>query len=302
MEDKYKNLEQFFNINLEIKNLMFKCAPSESDNYNTDSRIKYGDKLYFAIEDIKDLFLIILNDLNLNHLKKDILELFKNYQKELLKCNYSFKDMSSFYQKCFSNMNEALINKTKEELVGYYLFNSVEAVISDAKSINELLHVFHSYVLNNENIYQSVPSLMERELLNGETITLRGKQNNIAKDLFINLPANLNLGITDIVAFQNKIIMMVRDLGHALTIEIDIDNDKCMVRYFIPKVCNYEMAKNLKGINEVKEDVRFANGQFLCNTNELSNELYTFLEKVPTDRYLPEFNNWFNIEENTMSR
>lgn len=302
MEDKYKNLEQFFKINLEIKNLMFKCAPSESDNYNTDSRIKYGDKLYFAIEDIKDLFLIILKDLNLNHLKKDILELFKNYQKELLKCNYSFKEMSSFYQKCFSNMDEALITKTKEELVGYYLFNSVEAVISDAKSINELLHVFHSYVLNNENIYQSVPSLMERELLNGETITLRGKQNNIAKDLFINLPANLNLGITDIVAFQNKIIMMVRDLGHALTIEIDIDNDKCMVRYFIPKVCNYEMAKNLKGINEVKEDVRFANGQFLCNTNELSNELSTFLEKVPTDRYLPEFNNWFNIEENTMSR
>lgn len=302
MEDKYKLLEQFFDINLKIKELMIKCAPTENDNYNFDSRIKYGDKLYFAIEDIKDLFLKILENLNLNHLEKDILKLFKTYQKKLLFCNYSFKRMASFYQKCFSNMEIELIQKVKEEFVGYTLFNSINGIINEAKSINELLHVFHSFVLNNEYFYQSIPALMQRELLNSETVTLRGKQNDIAKDFFINLPVELNLGITDIVAFQNKIIMMVRDLGHALTIEIDIDNDVCIVRYFIPKVCNYEMAQNLKGIEGLKKDTRFASGKFLCNTCDLSNELFDFLEKVPTDRDLQTNSKRSTDSENNKTR
>ena len=41
---------------------------------------------------------------------------------------------------------------------------------------------------------------------------------------------------------------MARDLGHALTIEIEIENTKAHVSYFILKVCNIDMINNLKRI------------------------------------------------------
>ena len=293
MDDNLKNIETFFKLNMEIKKLMFKCAPNDTDNYNIDFRIKYGDKLYFALEDMLDYFKKLFNILNINHLNNDLENFFKNLQSELFKCDYNFNKLKAFYQTRFSNMDLNLINKVKETFVGYSLFNSIESVFSDAKTINELLHVLHSYILNNENIYQSMPLLVEREILNGENIKLYGKQNEIAKNFFQNIPVDLNLGNTDIISLDNKIIMMIRDLGHALTIEIDIENNKCMVKYFIPKMCNPKKVKLLKGINKINENVRFANGQFECNIEDLNTTLYTFLDMVPTDNDMFLEGGWY---------
>jgi len=302
MEENFKNIDNFFKLNLEIKNIMLSCAPNESDNYNMDSRMKYGDKLYFALEDIKDIFLKLFNILNINHLEDDLNKLFKQYQEELLNSNYSFKKMSDFYQNNFSNMNPELINKIKDTFVGYSLFNSLESVFNDAKSINELLHILHAYILNNEHIYQSMPVIQKREILNGEQITLYGKHNPIAKNVFNNIPVDMDLGTTDIVSFDNKIIMMIRDLGHALTIEIDIENDLCMVRYFIPKVCNPSKARELKGVNPIKDNVKFANGRFECQKDDLVFELYDFLGKVPTDKDMFTLGGWYYNEDETVRR
>ena len=292
-----ENLETFFKINLEIKNLMLKCAPNEQDNYNQDFRIKYGDKLYFAIEDMHDDFKKLFRMLNISHLDDDLKIFFKTIQSELLECGYSFNKLKKFYQTRFSEMDLQLITKIKETFVGYTLFNSIESVIGDAKTINELLHVLHSYVLNNENIYQSMPIIVERELLNGENIKLHGKQNNTAISFFQNIPVDLNLGETDIISLDNKIIIMIRDLGHALTIEIDIEDNKCMIRYFIPKICNPQKVKLLPGINAINENVRFANGQFECKLDELNSILYSFLDMVPTDHDMFLEGGWYYDNE-----
>ena len=302
MEEQLKNIKTFFKLNLEIKNLMAKCAPNGTDNYNMDSRMQYGDKLYFAIEDIKDLFIKLFNILNINHLSDYVDKLFKGYQEELLSCNYNFKKMKDFYQNCFSNMNPQLVYKIRDTFVGYYYFNSLESVIGDAKTINELLHVLHAYVLNNEHIYQSMPIIQQREILNGSQITLYGNINDTSKKLFNNLPVDLDLGPTDIVSFDNKIIMMIRDLGHALTIEIDIENENCMVKYFLPKVCNPSMARNLKGVNPIKDNVKFATGQFECNKEDLGILLYDFLGKVPTDKDMFTLGGWYYNEDETVRR
>lgn len=293
MEDNFKKLELFFKINLEIKNIMVKSAPSSEDNYSTDSRIKYGDKLYFALEDLKYLFERLFKILNNEYLVNHLDKLFSHYHEELLACDYSFKKMEQFYQNNISNMNKELLDEMKKTFVGYTLFNSLGSVIGDVKTINELLHALHSYVLNDENIYQSMPIISQREILNGESITLYGTNNKIAKDIFDNISVDADLGITDILAFDNKIMMMVRDLGHALTIEIDLEEDKCMVRYFIPKVCNYIKANKLKGINKVKETDNFANGQFECSKEEITSTLLDFLSNVPTDKDMFELNNYF---------
>lgn len=301
MEENFKNIETFFKLNMEIKKIMVKCAPNEEDNYNQDFRIKYGDKLYFAIEDLRDYFHKILQLLNNKHLEKDLDSFFELMQLELLNCGYSFEKLKKFYQSRFSDMNLDLLNKIKDTFVGYTMFNSIESVINDAKTVNELLHIFHSYVLNNEYIYQEMPLLIERETLNGEKIKLYGKQNQNATNFFQNIPIDLNLGATDIVSFDNKIIMMIRDLGHALTIEIDIEDNKCMVKYFIPKICNPEKAKLLKGINNINDNTNFANGQFECNIDDLNSNLYTFLSMVPTDADMFLEGGWY-YEANNLKK
>ena len=76
---------------------------------------------------------------------------------------------------------------------------------------------------------------------------------------------------------------MIRDLGHALTIEIDIEDNKCMIRYFIPKICNIDMINSLKGVKKVKKGDNYTVGMFECTLEKLPFELVDFISKVPTD-------------------
>lgn len=199
-------------------------------------------------------------------------------------------------------MNKELVNKVKNSFAGYTLFNPIGEVLIDAKRMNELLHVFHSYMLNNEFFYQNLPVLGRFKNNIGEDITIHGKNNNeLAKSLFSNFPKELDAGITDIVSLDNKIIMMIRDLGHALTIEIDIENDKCIVRYFVPKICNPLKAKELKGVREIKENEKATSGMFECNKKELLYELYKFISMVPTDNDMFTYGGWF-AEKNNVSK
>ena len=293
MEENLKNIEKFLKLNLEVKDLLLKSAPNEEDNYNLDSIAKYADKLYFNLLELKDMFFICCDLLQISYIKENLDKLFKKYQKDLLDCGYNFDKLKSFYQTNFSEMNLELRDKVKEVFVGYTMFNSVSSVFEDINSMNDLLHVFHTYLLNNENIYQKMPIIARVRNNIGEDITLYGKNDNeLAQQLFKNFPLQLDAGTTDIVAFNNKIIMMIRDLGHALTIEIDIEKDKCMIKYFIPKICNPLKASNLKGINKIKEGARAANGMFQCDIEDLSYELYEFLGNVPTDSDMLTYGGW----------
>ena len=293
MEENFKKIETFFKLNLSIKKELLRVAPNESDNYNMDTRIKYGDRLYFSLQDIEGYFLNILELLNLSSLEPQIKKMFQHYNQELLKCDYSFQKLADFYKTNFSDMQMELIDKVNYSFVGYTMFGGqIGLVLSSAKTINELLHIFHAYLINNENIYQRTNVIAKKLITNGEEITLYGRANNISQAIFDEFPLDLDVGITDILSFQNKILIMIRDKGHALTIEIDFDNDKSLIRYFIPKICNPLKVNELKGINKVTRNVRFASGVFECDTIDLPKELYNFIENVPTDDDMFTYGGW----------
>ena len=63
----------------------------------------------------------------------------------------------------------------------------------------------------------------------------------------------MDVGWTDIVSMEKKMLMMVRDRGHALTIEIDKEEAGAVFKYFIPKLCNRDMIEKLPGINKITE-------------------------------------------------
>ena len=154
-----------------------------------------------------------------------------------------------------------------------------------ATSINEILHFIHSYIINNENILQSIPLIDKKENEFEYPINFRGVKSPVFFQLYQNFPTNIDVGWTDMVAINDrKMIMMVRDRGHALTIEITLNNDIARVEYFIPKLCNIEMINQLPGItNKVNEDSVGATGIIEVPINDLSTVLFNFISKVPTD-------------------
>ena len=66
-------------------------------------------------------------------------------------------------------MSLDLIQKVNNEIKEYYLYVNVESLISKASSISEILHIFHSYVINNVNILQSCNLLNQIKLYGVKT-------------------------------------------------------------------------------------------------------------------------------------
>ena len=86
-----------------------------------------------------------------------------------------------------------------------------------------------------------------------------------------------------VVVNDNKLLIMIRDIGHALTFEITVNEKVCEINYFIPKICNAHMFNLLPGVNRVNENSLGAIGKFNVSVDELPNTLYNFIKKVPKD-------------------
>ena len=116
-------------------------------------------------------------------------------------------------------MELQFVDAVKASCVGYAFNGSLP--INMVSSINEMLHLIHAYVVNNNNILQSLPPLAEKQNDYGYPIALRGTATEISQKLFDDFPKDLDVAWTDIVSIDDKkILMMVRDRGRALTIEI----------------------------------------------------------------------------------
>jgi hypothetical protein len=174
------------------------------------------------------------------------------------------------------------INAVKEECVGY-TFGGVSSA-KNAKTINEILHFMHSFILNNEQILQSIPLIDKKENDYKYPILLRGVKVPAFEQLLALFPNDLDVGWTDMVAInERKLLMMVRDRGHALTIEITLNLQTARIEYFIPKICNVDMVNNLPGINKVNQDSVGATGIIEIPISDLPNTLFSFISKVPMD-------------------
>ena len=287
MEDGLNNMEKFLKYNLEIKKILYDVTPKDMDRYNKEAIMEYSDKLFKALNDIEYYMNSILTSFSFSENDKNYLKNFiKTLKQELIKCGYYFNKLSTFYEVCFANMTEELVNEVGENCVGYYLFGGVP--LSKAKSLNEILHIIHQTIINDEKNLNSLPKLREKKNKEGWLISLYGRDRIIANKIFNGFPLELSCGHTEIVSLNNdNVIMMVRDRGHALSIEIEKENDKYYVKYFIPKICNVDMVNNLKGVRKVTKNQKFTTGIFETNINDLSFNLVDFISKVPTDDDIP---------------
>ncbi len=288
-----KNLEtlkNFIKTDLSIKNDLLELAPNKTDNFDESSKINYIDKLYKSLKDLEFDFKSSLKGFNFDDkINESLTEFFNKEKEKLAISSYNNINCNEIYQNNFSDMSKTFIEDVKKTFVGYTSFNEndLNTSIKEAKTINELLHTCHSYIMNNQSILSSITKISEKQNQFKYPISLYGEQTKAAEELFNNFPMDLDVGWTDIISLEDQIFMMVRDRGHALTIDIDTSKDDYLVKYFVPKLCNEEMIKALPGINKDNISQNGASGCFQCKNTEFTNKLFSFIEKVPTDNDMP---------------
>jgi hypothetical protein len=291
-----KKLENLFESDNSIKKTLGSLKPDEQLQSNAaDGLINYSDEASKKIESIRGTLLQICNDFKLPYAYY-INEKFDGYQDDLLLSTDSYGHMLEFYKNDVTDMSPKLINSVNTEFMGYSAFVNDLKAMKSAKSINEILHVIHSYITNNENIYHAVPDVLTKTLANGSSVSLRGVKEPLGESIVKAIDSNLDIGDTDILTIKDvncegtyHYYMMVRDVGHALTLELTPTNKGYQLNYFIPKICNYDMINKLPGVSKVKIGDMYAVGEIpnSINNNEVPNAINEFIKKVPTDNDMP---------------
>lgn len=278
-------LQHFFEVDVRIKKEMLNMAPpTESGYLDENSVCKYADNLndslIYIFSELKSVALDVFGDNS--PVFNRVLYLEKNIKNNFYNCGLDINKLRNFYKNCISNMEPTFVNEVKANCVGYSLFGTLP--LNRTNSINEVLHLIHSFVLNSESILQSIPVLEQKVNSDDYPIVLRGVSTDVFKQLFEQFPTNLNVGWTDMVSLnEKKLLMMVRDRGHALTIEVTLNDNIARIEYFIPKLCNIDMINALPGVNKVNQNSVGATGVIETDINYLSQTLFTFISKVPMD-------------------
>ena len=284
---KIETFNNFFESDMKIKNTLVKLAPSKIDDCDESSRIDYIDKLYKSLKDLEAEFLLSIKKFEFGpEVDLAIKEYFEKVKETFLIKKYEKGICQKLYVSQFSMMDKKFVEEVKKECVGCTMneTNDLVQLIQKAKTTNELLHAIHSYIVNNENLLESMQLIGKKENTIGELIALYGEENPIAKKIFDKFPLEMDCGFTDIISLKNKVLMMVRDRGHALTIDINIsEQGDIEVRYFVPKLCNQKMIEELPGINKSGITENGASGFFVSSEDEIEEKIFAFIEKVPTD-------------------
>ena len=265
-----------------IKKNIVSSIPDETNFYDEHALMKYGDQLSDILNQIQYLFLKIDKDFNLG-LHDYIINLFNKYQDKVITASNDYEKMEQVYKEIFANDRESFTEQVNSEFYGYSTQNKLDT-LKKAESIDELLHAIHRYIITNEKVYKSLPIIASRELENGEAINLYNNDLVLGKQIFNNFPLKLNIGETSILNINdNHVLMMIRDVGHALTIDINKDDKYYHINYFIPKICNYLMVNQLPGVDLVKQSSKYARGNYTVTESTLLFNIYNLIQNVPTD-------------------
>ena len=287
MNENYENLDKFFKIDLKIKDLILKTKPNEK-TYDTRGAIKYVDNLIKELDTIKDYFFWVIDTYNMSPYLKDVINNSLNeYNEKLLNSNYDYDKLTRIYQECILKMTVGLEKELQKNLFGYNINRKEVKSFEKCKTINDYLHAFHFYIVNNEKIFHSMPIIDRKINKDDEPIILFGKENDLSRDLFNKYPVELGTGEVDILSFDDHLLMMIRDVGHALSVDSTIENDNIRVSYFVPKSCNIEKVNKLKGVTKLdpltSDMFSPTNGEFICIKEDFTNEIIDFISNVPTD-------------------
>jgi len=206
-----------------------------------------------------------------------------------------FSQLKEIHERYFSYMRPEITKEISTKISGYYMFKDIDfsEILNKTQSFSELLHLAHSRVLADEDLFSKLPKWDSAS--KPLEYDAYGEESKPAKKIFsyikeqsqtvidnqspIQIPEILHL-----LSVDNTIQLMVRDFGHALTIEIDTSRSKsALIKYNVPKVFDGTKANQLPGVDKVIPN-QGATGKFESSYEDLAKNIFDFILKVPTDK------------------
>lgn len=311
---KLETLRDFFKIDDKIKGLVKSSSPSTPNEIDYNDSSIYADKLFSKLNQMKLPFEDLAEKMDILGLPgKSILDKSQEISEETKKTileesRGDFYKLAEIYRKKFSQMNPELSTEISGKIKGYYLYKVFDYsdILNKTESFNDLLHLAHACVLNDENLFSQLPLLdsTKKEGDNNDSYgySAYGEKNENATKIFDYLKEQLqanNLSeekieipsLLQLLSVDNSIQLMVRDFGHALSIRIDISKPhSAYIEYNVPKIFDGIKANQLPGVEKIKPA---AQGEFLADTGvkgrfessyeDLAKNIFDFILKVPTD-------------------
>lgn len=287
------DLDRFFKIDICVKELLHGLAPMSSDTYSSEARFAYGERLYSSTNDFYYYFEIIMSILNCD---EEIVSCVKSFltsiRKRITDCNYDFTKLENCYNECFADMKEDTTKLIKETFADS---DDVFVPLQSCTTINELLHLFHTYLLTQEKFYLQVPLICEKECSKGK-IYLRGKFSEEGRALFDGFP-NLNFDSTQVVTTYNpfKIVVFIKSDSSSLNLDISFDEDIVWISYHILGINDLDRIRKLPGIERLEDEDISARGLFMSDKKFFVKKINDFIEKV-------SFSKEENISQNLCSK
>ncbi len=288
--DDLKKVENLFDYNLKVKKLLSDIVPNPTDFYSDYDTFNYIEDLKDSLSKIETYINKMMLDYKIPH---SVLISFNNQMKQLKRKvkSWSFKRITKqgytatldFISSNITYMRPEFVEAIYENFAAFHGCN--ENQVLKPITINEYSHFVHSYVINNETFYSSVPIVSSvKNDSKWKEVNLRGRESELGNQLYVAiLNSSIESDRLEIINLDKKIIIMAKDLGHAAIIEIELtDKDKIFVKYFIPKNTSMEKMSLLKGIYTNKKG--FATGSFQTTKDKIITDVCTLMQGIPTDK------------------
>lgn len=275
--DELNKITTFLQYDLKLKKLMVDCAPD-----NSDDLVSASDEISKALKEM-EIYLIDINKLHSCINESEVKVRMLKLQTELAECD-TIDKLKKFYRVKISDISSDFIDKVNTQSIGYYPSRSLP--INEAESINEILHAIHHDLVNDEKTYDNLPLIAEKNISEDERYKLKmyGNKNSVADAIFDMMSPSLGAGETKFLTInENEMIMMVKDKGYATTLEIEKEQDKYYVNYFIPKITDVDYVNVLPGVRQITLEDRYTTGVFETTVENLPYKVASLIASIPDD-------------------
>ena len=275
--DELNKITTFLQYDLKLKKLMVDCAPD-----NSDDLVSASDEISKTLKEM-EIYLIDINKLHSCINESEVKVRMLKLQTELAECD-TIDKLKKFYRVKISDISSDFIDKVNTQSIGYYPSRSLP--INEAESINEILHAIHHDLVNDEKTYDNLPLIAEKNISEDERYKLKmyGNKNSVADAIFDMMSPSLGAGETKFLTInENEMIMMVKDKGYATTLEIEKEQDKYYVNYFIPKITDVDYVNVLPGVRQITLEDRYTTGVFETTVENLPYKVASLIASIPDD-------------------
>ena len=303
---------KILDLDIAIKKQLADLANSPSMELMENGADKYGtillrgaDKLTRNFEEIfsciDHLPITESNDI-VTSLRAKVSELALGLKGDVIKAGLDWQLLRSTYANDVAAMSADYVRRVADTIYSFMdmsdtSIQSIQELIHDSHSFNELLHLTHSYVMNNDELRDAL-ELWSDSNNEGHYIRGLGRRNEIAEGIYQKFLEAWRLGddyaregwrhkapiAVDIVLAGNILHIVVRDYGHSLNLVMNTvpdQQDNILIQYHMSKVPNEAMVYQLPGISTVRRT--YASGQWLASSKNLGDEIINFVKQVPTD-------------------